>query len=320
MKHLYIQNLTHQLLLQGGDKSIDGGVTFRIEPLYYRCRYNALKDTGDGNEAYWLTTIGQEDGWDTKPDPDLVTRGFPLWLLLWGWEDWTRKLNKAKNLDRDYVLVIKTSFIEPKLPAYVIVSESFIQGQAPYGKPIDELDILDFKKWHPRWLFQKEGIEQLLMSGPAVVKAPEVKNIQAHLHYDFSLKWGGNPAFLESVQDPAQQPIYPNPFGNLLSNEVTNPDTSIYTQLYNFDVRRNILTSKAIERLTKDSKTDPTLFTDGTHHSTFEPPIQGSEKTQEKTAQEEEKTPTEQNLQLIELYNQQLQHRLRNLKLLMQNM
>ncbi len=81
-----------------------------------------------------------------------------------------------------------------------------------------------------------------------------------------------------------------------------------------------MLTSKAIERLTKDSKTDPTLFTDGTHHSTFEPPIQGSEKTQEKTAQKEEETQTQQHLQLIQQYNNQLRQQLNKLILLSQNM
>lgn len=292
--------------------------TIQLEPKIIRCRYNPLRDTGLGNEIYWLTTHGKENGWDTNPDPDLVMRGFPLWVMLWGWEDWTRKLGKAKKLDEDWVLVIKTDFIEPKLPAYVTVSESFINGQAPYNQPITEMDILDLKKWYPRWLFQKEPIENLLMSGPSVCKSSELENIQAHLKYDFSLKWGGNPAYIESIKDPASQPIYPTPIGNLLTNEITDPKSSIFNYIYDFDVQRDIITKKAVERLKKDSTTDLTLFTDGTTYSKFDPPIQGKESTQETTTSEKEKTSEEQNLLLIELYNNQLQHRLRKLKSIIQ--
>lgn len=310
-----------EILKDGGNAEIpDGGVSYTIEPQYINCRYNPLSDTGNGNEIFWLTTTGQESGWDTKPDPDLVMRGFPLWLMLWGWEDWTRRLNKAKKLDDDWVLVIKSSFIKPPLPAYVPLSTSFINGQAPYGKPIEELDILDYKKWHPRWLFQKEAVEDILMSGPSVVKAPTVKNIQAHLSYDFSLKWGGNPAYIETVADPAQQPVYPNPLGNLFTNEIVNPESSIYNQLYDFDIRRDIVTQKALQRLAKDPTIDLPLFTDGRTTSEFTPPLNEKENSQEKTTPKETQTSTENQLQLIQLYNEQLKHRLRNLKLLMQNM
>nr|UGV37067.1 MAG: ORF1 [TTV-like mini virus]UGV37385.1 MAG: ORF1 [TTV-like mini virus]UGV37456.1 MAG: ORF1 [TTV-like mini virus]UGV37781.1 MAG: ORF1 [TTV-like mini virus]UGV38523.1 MAG: ORF1 [TTV-like mini virus] len=314
----YISNKPYTELLANNGNLTD--VQIQIEPKVFHCRYNPLKDTGEGNEVYWLNTHGTEQGWDTIPDPDLVMRGFPLWLMLWGWEDWTRKLGKAKKLDEEWVLVIKSRFIEPKLPAYVALSESFVNGNAPYNQPPSEIDILDSKKWYPRWLFQKEAIENLLMSGPSVCKAPNIKNIQAHLQYDFSLKWGGNPAYIESITDPAQQPIYPSPIGNLLSNEINNPESSIYNELYNFDIRRDMLTKKAIDRLTKDSSSDYTLFTDGTAHSTFEPPIQGKEKSQETTPPKEAKTSTENNLQLIELYNQQLQHRIRKLKSIIQTM
>lgn len=316
----FISTTQYQTLLNKSRQESTVTESMRIEPLYYKCRYNPLTDDGNGNEIYWLTTVGLDNGWDTQPDPDNVMRGFPLWLMLWGWEDWTRKLNKIKKLDDDWVLVIKTQYIKPKLPAYVVLSQSFIDGTAPYGKPIQELDILDFKKWYPRWFFQKEGIENLLMSGPSVARAPEINTIQAHLQYDFFLKWGGNPAYFESVADPAQQPIYPVPRGNLLSNEIENPESSIYTQLYGFDIRRDTLTKKAIERITKSISTDPTLFTDGTNPSTFEPPLQGKEKSPQKETQKEKETSTEAQLQLIQQYNTNLQHRLRKLKLIMQNM
>lgn len=318
-KRMFQQQTSYQTTLQlGGDSKVNN-VTFKQDPLVYRCRYNPFKDTGVGNEMYWLKTNEVADNWDAPANPDLIIRGFPLWILGWGWEDWTNKLGVAKNLFYDYVLVIKTEFMTPKLPAYVILSESFIEGEGPYNLPGDQIDIIDYKKWYPRWAFQKEALENILMTGPAVCKAPYVKSIQAHMEYDFFFKWGGNPAYFQNNEDPGSQPVYPLPSGNLLTNEIYNPESSIFNELYKFDIRRDMLTTKALQRITADQTTDQTLFTDGTTSSLFDPKIY-KENAQEKTAQKEEETQTEQHLQLIQQYNNQLRQQLNRLILLSQNM
>lgn len=318
-KRLFQQNKPYTQLLNTGGATVVPDITFRTEPLVYRCRYNPFKDTGEGNEMYWLATNKVAENWDAPDNPDLVIRGFPLWILGWGWEDWTKKLGVAKNLFYDYVLVIKTRFITPQLPAYVLLSESFYEGEGPYNLPGDQIDILDYKKWYPRWAFQKEALENLLMCGPAVCKAPYVKSIQAHMEYDFFFKWGGNPAYFQNNEDPGQQPVYPLPTGQLLQNEIINPESSIFNELYKFDIRRGMLTTKAIQRITGDSSSHQTLFTDGETTSTFEPKIY-KENAQETQAPEEETTQTQQHIQLIQQYNNQLRQQLNKLILLSQNM
>lgn len=318
-KRLFQQTKAYTQVLEKGGDTLVTDVTFRTEPLVYRCRYNPFKDTGQGNEMYWLKTTETAENWDAPANPDLVIRGFPLWILGWGWEDWTNKLGVAKNLFYDYVLVIKSSFITPRLPAYVILSESFYEGEGPYNLPGDQIDILDYKKWYPRWAFQKEGLENLLMCGPAVCKAPFLKSIQAHMEYDFFFKWGGNPAYFQNNEDPGQQPVYPLPSGHLLQNEIINPESSIFNELYKFDVRRHMLTAKALQRIKGDSSSDQTLFTDGETPSLFEPQIY-KENAQETTAQEETETQTQHHIELLQQYNNQLRQQLNRLMLISQNM
>lgn len=318
-KRVLLGNKPYTETLKDGGQTTITGVTLKQEPLVYRCRYNPFKDTGVGNEMYWLPTTKTTENWDATPNPDLKIAGFPLWILGWGWEDWTNKLGVAKNLYYDYVLVIKSDFIEPKLPGYVILSESFFNGEGPYNLPGDQLNILDYKNWYPRWAFQKEALENLLMTGPAVCKAPYVKSIQAHMEYDFLFKWGGNPAYFQNNEDPASQPVYPLPTGFLLQNEINNPETSIFNELYNFDIRRDLITKTALQRITGDSLPYQTLFTDGTQPSPFEPKIY-KENAQEKEAQKETETQTQQHLQLIQQYNNQLRQQLNKLMLINQNM
>lgn len=240
---------------------------FYEEPLIYSCRYNPSKDTGDGNEAYWVSNLIEENGWDTQNDEDLIIRGFPLWLLLWGWYDWQKKLNKIKNIDNDYVLVVKTKFIEPKLPWYVFLNDYFPIGLAPYNQPLNTLTTYNLKHWYPRYMFQMEAIETILMTGTGVCRSETQQQIQAHCYYKFFLKWGGNPATFETVIDPTSQPSYPTPGALLQTTEIIDPNTSPLNQFYDFDVRRHLIKQSAIERIQDLSNFENFMFTDGEFHS-----------------------------------------------------
>nr|UGV38769.1 MAG: ORF1 [TTV-like mini virus] len=241
-----------------------GQAQFYTEPLYYQCRYNPSKDTGEGNEAYWVNNLTEEQGWDTQNDEDLVIRGFPLWILLWGWYDWTKKLNKIKNIDNDYVLVVKTNFIEPKLPWYIFLNDSFPVGLAPYNQPINTLPLTELNHWYPRYKFQIEAIETLLMTGTGVCRAEAVSQIQAHCYYKFFFKWGGNPSTFESVIDPTTQPFYPTPGTLLQTNEIVDPNTSPLNLLYDFDIRRHLIKQTALQRIQNLTDFTNSMFTDGT--------------------------------------------------------
>lgn len=276
-------------------------VTEMTKDIITHCRYNPFADKGIGNTAKWLNTNLLQNNWETDAGPDFTIQGFPLWILLWGWEDWTRKLKRLNNLDTEYVLVIHSPYIEPKLKAYVFMSESWCTGQGPYNQNADEISTFNNFNWQPCWQYQKEAIETILMSGPAVPR--NHGQIQAHMHYAFFFKWGGQPNYTEKVADPCSKDDWALPNNLLEEFEITNPNNDPTKEIYSFDIRRNILTEQAAERLKQDSETEFSLFTDG--ETTTAVPLQTKYKKKKKKTQTKEKS-----IQTLQLHLQQLrQHR-----------
>ncbi|AXQ66466.1 MAG: hypothetical protein QKC56_gp2 [Anelloviridae sp.] len=286
----------------------------KTEPIYFEVRYNPNKDDGDGNEVYFVQNFNaQLKNWDPPTDQDLILRGHPLWLMLWGLQSYIQKTGKFNNLDKNGILVIRTKFFEPeKLGAYVVLSDSFINGQGPYEQDQEEITIFNRQNWYPRWLFQKEPIENLLISGPAVKKSFPNSVIQAYMKYNFFFKWGGNPSKMETIADPNQQPTGPDPTNIFSTNEIIDPQHSIADYIYKWDVRRDLLTQTATKRITEIPILKPIMFTDGQQTST-DPPIQKTWTPQEKATEEKEKETLLQQFQLLQQHNTQLEHRLRQL-------
>nr|UGV39069.1 MAG: ORF1 [TTV-like mini virus] len=286
----------------------------KFDPYFWLERYNPYKDKGDGNEAYWLSVSdATKNNWEPPKDEDLIIRGHPLWLMLWGWEDYTKKCGKITNFDENVILVIKTKYISGTHQYYVPLNQSFIQGQAPYFNDPEEISTWDTGHWFPKWKFQRETINNLLMTGPGVCKSENQDSIQAFMKYDFFFKWGGNTSTLEHISDPVSQPITPSPPGQYLQNEITNPENSIENLLYQWDIRRHTLTQAATKRISECTTDDCSLFTDGKQTST-DIPFQIHQKTQEKTTTEEEKKTLLLQLQQLEQYNRELQQRFLKLK------
>lgn len=292
---------------------------FIDRPIAIKCRYNPTKDDGIGNEAYWVTNFSKENNWDWNNDPDIHIQGFPLWLMLWGWYDWSRNLNKIKNIYNDYLLVVKSRYLTPQLPAYVFLNSSYVDGEGPYNSNLDELPGDIENHWYPQYKFQQEAIEDLLMSGTGVCRGNHTRQIQAHVDYSLFFKWGGNPATMETVVDPTTQPQYPIPTGQFLSNEITDPSTSIYNYIYNFDQRRDLLTQTAEKRIKHLTDFDPFMFTDGILYQSINPPAQGQETSPPETTTEETKTSLLQHINQLQQFNQQLLQRYRQLTLQIQN-
>ncbi|AXQ66135.1 MAG: hypothetical protein [Anelloviridae sp.] len=284
-----------------------GTVQVKQTPYYLDCRYNPYKDKGTGNIAYWLqVSDATNEKWDPYPDPDLRIENYPFWLMLWGWSDYTKKLGKARDLDNNWLLVLKSSYFSTPLYPYVPLSDSFVRGQAPWNNDADEILPNDLRHWFPKWKFQEEAIDNILMSGPGVCKAPEQKSIQAKMKYQFFFKWGGNSSRIETITDPLAQPITPYPNNELLSNEITNPEESIENLLYKWDIRRDTITAAAEKRIKEIETHEQSLFTDGIQTS--------QETTQEKTAEKEEKEALLFQLQQLQQYNQELQRKFLRLR------
>ena len=81
----------------------------------------------------------------------------------------------------------------------------------------------------------KRSDRQYLMTGPGVCKAPNSQSIQAFMRYDFSFKWGGEPATMENISDPNSQPITPTPDQLFLQNEIISPETNLKNFIYKWD-------------------------------------------------------------------------------------
>ncbi len=279
----------------------------KTEPFIYTCRYNPNKDTGEGNMAYWVSNLDSLD-WEPPKDTDLIIQGFPLWIMLWGWYDMTQKIGKIRPGSGNYILVIRSNAFDEKLPAYVLLNRSFVEGFGPYNTPRDDININDYGHWYPRWHFQREAIESLLMSGPTVCRNEHAKSISAHMGYKFFLKWGGNPSEMENVYDPTQQKTYPTPNLFNLSNEIDSPETDITNFIYNWDVRRHFLTQTAEKRIKQIETHDESLFADGAATST-DAKISLQTTPQTETTEEKEKEEILHHLDLLQQYNNQLRLR-----------
>lgn len=291
---------------------------WRKLPYVIATRYNPNKDNGDGNMAYWLRTFdANHENLDPPADPDLILTGQPLWLLLWGFEDYIRKSGKINNLDENGLLVVRSKFLSEGLQNYVFISDDFYNGQGPYGQSPHEMSNYNRSHWYPRWKFQKQAIEKILMTGPSVYHPPNENSFQAHLHYKFLFKWGGNPSEMETVADPNSQPIFPDPNSLDITNEIISPTTPISDFIYTWDIRRNILTAAATKRIKEIGTDEKYVFSDGTTTSTDIPFYQAQKTPTEETPEEDQETLFKQLLEL-QLRNQQLQQRFRDLKQLLQ--
>ncbi len=100
--------------------------------------------------AYFKTTYDiSQKNWDPPDDEDLIIRNFPLWLMLWGFEEYILKLGYISKLYENGILVIKSDYFNEKLPYYVFISENFKYGQGPYNVPTEEMSTYTRTHWYP---------------------------------------------------------------------------------------------------------------------------------------------------------------------------
>nr|UGV37839.1 MAG: ORF1 [TTV-like mini virus] len=268
-----------------------------VHEIYVECRYNPHKDTGQGNEMYLLSnTRSINTTHDAPQNPDLIITGFPLWLMVWGWTDWIKKLKVAQQIDINYYLVIKSSFIQPPRPCYIFLDKFFVYPH------IEDMTETDKSHWYPKLDYQQESINLIAQSGPGAPKLNKSQSMQAKANYSFHFKWGGCPAKMQDVKDPCAQGTYPIPRKEFSTDEIEDPSTPKETHLYSFDESGGYLTKKCTKRLKTDFETID--FTG----KKLDPPPQIQESENSSTEEETEKTPTKQRK-----LNRQLHHRLKRI-------
>nr|UGV35659.1 MAG: ORF1 [TTV-like mini virus] len=259
------------------------------EPLRFGFRYNPYKDTGKSNtgnlnKVYLLPNNKQGQGWDPPTDTDLILEGFPLWIALFGFVDFEKKLQKITGIDSNYMVVIDTKSLSPPYhKPIVLIDNSFIQGHSPYISGVHETDK---EKWYPQTQFQQESINNIVHSGPGTCKLEGQKSAEIKCKYSVHFKFGGNPAKIHTVENPADQPVYPIPRDQFQTTSLQNPTQPIEYYLQQFDERRGLITGPAAKRLKKDSDIKDTLLSiTGTAK---EVPVQTQETSEEETDSEKE--------------------------------
>lgn len=306
-------------LKQNIDKTIDNWtdnvqyITPRTLPLLTQCRYNPLADKGIDNKIFLISNTSDVEKWHEPTNIKLMRQGFPLWILTWGWLDWQLKLGEVHRLETEYMTVIQSKYIEPYMEYYLLLDDNFTQnpGTSPYGTPLNQSD---FQNWFPKNNFQLESLNTVACSGPGTIKLHKDQSTEAHIMYNFHLKFGGCPAPMEKICNPIGQTKYPVPNNQLETTSLQSPETPIETYLYSFDERRGLLTEPAAKRIKKDFTTQTTLLPITGTEMDVRPPIQ--ETPIETTSASEEEDEASVQEQLLQLRRKQLQLKRRILKLL----
>ncbi len=304
-----IEELKTQLIDNFEQNLPAGFFTKPTEPLLHKIRYAPDRDTGVGNKVYLKSVLRDDSGWEPPSNENLICEGFPLWAELYGFLDWQTKLAEATNIKRSYVLVIESSFLDPKLPYYIPIDHDFIEGVSPYYDPNNTPHRTheDDQNWYPCTLYQYKSIENIVRTGPGIPKLGTRKAVEAKILYNFYFKFGGTPPPMSWVDNPEEQIKYPIPNNKQQTTSLQSPGIPLQTFLYNFDTKRYELTKKAADRLKTDWSTKKTVFTDGTRKTSFTPEII-SQKTPEETTSEEEEAQTP-------LYEQLQRQRLKQLRI-----
>lgn len=269
-------------------------------------RYNPYADQGIHNNCYFLSCAKDEEGWDKPENPELINESLPLWLLLWGFSDYHRKIKKHQHLDDDWILVINTDATTPPRNPLVILNESWIEGNSPYETGPNKQDM---EIWYPSTQYQEITLNNICSCGPGTPKIPKDTDVEAKMKYKFLFKFGGHPPPMSQIEDPKNQPWYPIPNNQLRTNSLQNPTMYPEQLLWSFDERRGQITQKAISRLQKDWDTKKPFITDT--RSRFSEQAQGQqEETSEESSSEEETETLFEKLQQQRLKQRRLKQRI----------
>lgn len=236
----------------------DGVFITPTEPLLWPIRYNPLADNGNNHifiEA--INKVGQHN-WSQPTDPKLEGRSYPVWLSTWGFLDF-QKDRLGDALDLDYIFVIVTDYMFPKLGYIIPIDDDFLHGRSPYGEDNSLPNIGDQKHWQPKIRFQTRTINLIASCGPGTIKLPKQAAAEAHATFTFYFKLGGCAPHVNTIENPKLQPTYPTPDNFLQQPSLQNPEYPATSFIYNFDKRREIITKKAAKRLLQISPIKKTV-------------------------------------------------------------
>nr|UHK05947.1 MAG: ORF1 [Torque teno midi virus] len=256
----YFASKVLQAKLVSQDKS--GSGTIANTPLNI-ARYNPAIDTGKGNTIWLHSNLTTAY---TKPavDKTVILEGLPLWMMLFGWLSWVQHVKGAPDFYLSYTLCVESPAIEIATKGETInpvipLDASFINGNAPYNQTISQKDLTH---WYPDIYNQTEIINSIVTSGPYIPKLDNIKNStwELHYYYQFFFKWGGPEITDQPVADPSKQPVYDALDKQQQGIQVRNPAKQKYaTLMHPWDIRRGIITNKALKRMQQNLSIDSTF-------------------------------------------------------------
>nr|UGV35706.1 MAG: ORF1 [TTV-like mini virus] len=266
------------------------------EPIFVTCRYNPEKDKGT-NDMIYVKEVTAATGWEPPENPNLIFEGFPLFDITWGYIDWQEKVHDIQNILDNYIIILKSDVITPKLTHYIPVSQTFIDGRSAYrgDEHLNHNPITDYDHfhWYPRVKNQLEILNTLAMTGPGCPRSQYNTYLQAQMGYIFHFRWGGCPKTLEKPFDPCSQPDWIIPRNFYETIQMQNPGENPETILQKFDWRRDYVKQKAIDRIKEYTEIDDLLpLSTGSKRDPpamfYRPETSSSSETETET--EEEKT------------------------------
>nr|UHK04721.1 MAG: ORF1 [Torque teno midi virus] len=234
-------------------------------------RYNPNLDEGPFSKIWLCSSLsGTYD--PPMRDSDLLFKGLPLWLMLWGWFDYLKeKKNDPTFLNSYYVVITSpaihfwTSTIERE-PWFIPIDRTFYEGKAPYKTYMTDTQK---KVWIPLLKNQMETLNAIAESGPFVPKYSQTTNSTWELKYNytFHFKWGGPEITDQQVEDPSKQNTYPVPDTIQTAIQIQNPEKQTpSTFIHAWDIRRGIITQAALKRMCQDLETDTDFEPDAEYY------------------------------------------------------
>nr|UHK04259.1 MAG: ORF1 [Torque teno midi virus] len=231
----------------------------------YQARYNPSIDTGKDNMVY-LCSFTSFDYKPPQHDKVLYASNKPLWMLLFGFADYVKKIKEPVETFPIYYLLISSPYIEPHYSTanprtHLIIDSSFINGKGTFDTTILPRFL---NKWYPTLYYQQESIANIVKAGPFIPK-PDPKQANWELPYKctFYFKWGGSYHQDTQIYNPKEKTDYPVPDNLQSAIQVTDPQQQIpQTMLHSWDFRRDIITKAALKRMSEHFETKSDLSTD----------------------------------------------------------
>lgn len=223
------------------------------EDIILQTRYNPNIDDGKHTIMYLLKNNEQDQGYEKPNKEEYILEGFPLWLNIFGFIDFQKRLNNLISPETNYILAFKTDKTRPIWnDTFVVIDTSFTGGQSPYET---QVSYQDYTHWYPQIQYQTQMINNITKTGPATTKLEGYLSEEIKIEYSFHFKWGGSPAKMVTVDNPATQIVYPIPRSEYETPSLQSPAQGYETVLYTFDQRNLQLTKAAIQRIKQDWET-----------------------------------------------------------------